>query len=91
MWHLKFECGLAGPLINSRPGALKAEGRPADVDREIYMMLQVGYKFVTCCIWHLKLVWLKGYPAANWHEQLNKQPVDSIAKPVSCLLLVCLL
>jgi hypothetical protein len=36
------QAGLAGPLIIARPGALNAEGRPADVDREIYMMLQVG-------------------------------------------------
>jgi hypothetical protein len=40
------QAGLAGPLIIARPGALNAEGRPADVDREIYMMLQVG-----CFVW----------------------------------------
>jgi hypothetical protein len=37
------QAGLAGPLVIGRPGALDAEGRPADVDREIYMMLQVGW------------------------------------------------
>jgi hypothetical protein len=36
------QAGLAGPLVIARPGGLDAEGRPADVDREIYM-LQGGY------------------------------------------------
>uniref|UniRef100_A0A383V6F7 Plastocyanin-like domain-containing protein n=1 Tax=Tetradesmus obliquus TaxID=3088 RepID=A0A383V6F7_TETOB len=35
------QAGLAGPLIVARPGTLNDEGKPADVDREIYMMLQV--------------------------------------------------
>ncbi|WIA14174.1 hypothetical protein OEZ85_002716 [Tetradesmus obliquus] len=35
------QAGLAGPLIVARPGTLNDEGKPADVDKEIYMMLQV--------------------------------------------------
>ncbi|KAF6265588.1 Cupredoxin [Scenedesmus sp. NREL 46B-D3] len=35
------QAGLAGPLVIARPGGLNAAGKPADVDREIYMMLQV--------------------------------------------------
>lgn len=35
------QAGLAGPLVVSRPGGLNADGKPADVDREVYLMLQV--------------------------------------------------
>jgi hypothetical protein len=35
------QAGLAGPLVVARPGTLNAEGLPSDVDRELYLMLQV--------------------------------------------------
>lgn len=35
------QAGLAGPLVVARPGALNSEGKPSDVDRELYLMLQV--------------------------------------------------
>lgn len=36
------QAGLAGPLVIARPGGLDKDGKPADVDREIYLMLQVS-------------------------------------------------
>lgn len=36
------QAGLAGPLVVARPGALNSEGKPSDVDRELYLMLQVS-------------------------------------------------
>jgi hypothetical protein len=35
------QAGLAGPLVVSRPGGLNAQGKTADVDKEVYLMLQV--------------------------------------------------
>eukprot|EP00775_Hariotina_reticulata_P011260 gene11260-11409_t len=35
------QAGLAGFLVIARPGMLDANGRPSDVDKEFYMMLQV--------------------------------------------------
>jgi hypothetical protein len=50
------QAGLAGPLIVARPGGLSAEGKPADVDREMYMMLQVGRCYVSNML-HDMLCW----------------------------------
>jgi hypothetical protein len=36
------QAGLAGPLVIARPGSLDANGKPSDVDKEIFMMLQVS-------------------------------------------------
>jgi hypothetical protein len=47
------QAGLAGPLIVARPGTLNAEGRPSDVDKEVYLMLQVrSHALVAlgCCL-----------------------------------------
>lgn len=35
------QAGLAGPLVVARPGTLNEAGLPSDVDRELYIMLQV--------------------------------------------------
>jgi hephaestin len=35
------QAGLAGPLVVARPGMLNAQGKPSDVDREFFIMLQV--------------------------------------------------
>jgi len=43
------QAGLAGPLVIGRPGSLNQEGKPSDVDKEIYLMLQVGGAMA---IWH---------------------------------------
>lgn len=34
--------GLAGPIVVGRPGSLNDQGKPSDVDREVFLMLQVG-------------------------------------------------
>lgn len=38
---LNTQAGLAGPLVIARPGDLGADDKPKDVDREIFLMLQV--------------------------------------------------
>lgn len=36
------QAGLAGPIVIAKRGAL-VDGKPSDVDRELFLMLQVGY------------------------------------------------
>lgn len=46
------QAGLAGPLVVARPGTLNSDGKPDDVDKEIYLMLQVraGEGFAVWCV-----------------------------------------
>lgn len=53
------QSGLAGPLVVGRPGSLGANGKPSDVDRELFLMLQVrpaaAARCGTLALW---LAWL---------------------------------
>jgi hypothetical protein len=74
------QAGLAGPLVIARPGTLNAEGKPTDVDKEIYMMLQVRL---------LLLLLLAGMacsssPAAASIDSSNN-PLTTALDPHSCL------
>lgn len=35
------QAGLVGPIVIAKKGSLGSHGKPADVDREIFLMLQV--------------------------------------------------
>lgn len=41
------QAGLAGPLVVAAPGMLGTDGKPRDVDREIFLMLQVWDVYAT--------------------------------------------